>query len=430
MTRRLAGTIALTIVLVAGLALAASPATAGAQQPTYPSGSEVPSGTPTQTLVSPAPSDPDQVVLVQEGEGEGDLTGGFLDWGVKSSFRSYIVGPIAQGTITLEGGASRNANGTFRFPLVVEPEPVGSFDPSTGAVEATFAGSVSFKGHCNHAGSVGECLLQLSVSDIRIETTPTGGNLIADVVSVPLEGDISNPGSGAEPVTYDDIVLATLDLSKVSPVAAEVDGHQGAAWLNVPTALGPDGGPIFEGFYNVGTPLDPVSFTLGLTEEVDLPEPPPTDEEEVGVVLDKSTVAVGGTLTASGEGFTAGEQVEVWVHSTPIWVGTAVADASGVVSYTFAVPSEVPPGVHQVELRGISSGLSLWSGDFTVTAAESTGGTGTTGTPTAGKGTLPNTGPGDLEGPLAAAGLALLLFGTVLLVSSRRMRRPGTTKPA
>ena len=35
-----------------------------------------------------------------------DVTSGGLDWGVKASFRSYVAGPIAQGSITLGGGAT------------------------------------------------------------------------------------------------------------------------------------------------------------------------------------------------------------------------------------------------------------------------------------------------------------------------------------
>ncbi len=66
----------------------------------------------------------------------------------------------------------------------------------------------------------------------------------------------------------------------------------------------------------------------------------------------------GVTVTASG--FGPGEQAEVTVHSTPRLLGTAAASTSGVVSYRFVVPTDLPSGSHTLVLRG-STRTSLFA---------------------------------------------------------------------
>src|SRR5262249_44731315 len=68
------------------------------------------------------------------------VQGGALDWGIKASFRSYITGPIAHGAMSATGGASQNADGTFRFPV----SGGGSYDSATGALTLSFSGGVHF----------------------------------------------------------------------------------------------------------------------------------------------------------------------------------------------------------------------------------------------------------------------------------------------
>jgi hypothetical protein len=94
-------------------------------------------------------------------------------------------------------------------------------------------------------------------------------------------------------------------------------------------------------------PVDVVPVDPG-SEDPD-PEPKPDDSP--------STIAgdpvPGGTLTASLTGFAAGSSVDVWLHSTPLPLGTVVADASGVAHVTFVVPREFR-GEHRVEGIGFA----------------------------------------------------------------------------
>ena len=148
--------------------------------------------------------------------------------------------------------------------------------------------------------------------------------------------------------------------------------------------------------------------------------------------LSSASVHVGQSQTATGAGFLAGERVQAVIHSTPVTVGTAKADALGVVNVRYAVAASVPAGAHTVTLTGLTSGLSA-SQPLTVVAAApsgtatgspvapsssgSVGGVSTSTTPSTG--VLANSGRDDrtttalgVIGALAVAvGAGLLLLG-------------------
>ena len=57
--------------------------------------------------------------------GASKVTSGSLTWGIRTSFTSYLRGPIAKGSWQLSGGANWNGS-AFTFPLTS-----GSYDPAT-----------------------------------------------------------------------------------------------------------------------------------------------------------------------------------------------------------------------------------------------------------------------------------------------------------
>ncbi|WP_327635443.1 HtaA domain-containing protein [Kribbella sp. NBC_00482] len=200
---------------------------------------------------------------------------GMLDWGLKASFRSYIEGNIAHGSITMLSPATRNTNGTFRFA-----EGAGT------ATQVGFAGGVYFKGHETQPGNP---LLEVTVRDIRVGLNGSTGKLIADVISKALDtGQLT---------TYDDVELADVDFA-THPVVVE---NGVAHVVGAPATLTEAGVPAFAGFYSAGTALDPISFSVKLTS-------PPTwqpklellraDGQPLGVVP-----AAGVTATVRGSGF-------------------------------------------------------------------------------------------------------------------------------
>lgn len=165
-------------------------------------------------------------------------TGAGLDWGIKESLRTYIVGPIAHGSIALSGGATPNPDGTFRFGLVA-----GVFDANDNSTVVQFAGTVRMQGH--------EGALDLTVADPRIEITAQHARLFADLRSRSLvTGNL---------VDYGEVLFATLALDGVDPVVG--GAPETTSWSAVPVFLAPAATPAFMDEYAVGTEIDPLSFS-------------------------------------------------------------------------------------------------------------------------------------------------------------------------
>ncbi|MGO7983483.1 hypothetical protein ACC691_37170, partial [Rhizobium johnstonii] len=80
------------------------------------------------------------------------------------------------------------------------------------------------------------------------------------------------------------------------------------------------------------------------------------------------TVVAGGEFVVNGAGFTPGDDLGVWLHSTPVLLGTAVVGSDGTVSYTVTIPANTPAGVHHIVFVN-KNGVEYTSADITVTAA-------------------------------------------------------------
>ncbi|MFI9744124.1 HtaA domain-containing protein [Streptomyces sp. NPDC052494] len=170
------------------------------------------------------------------------VQGGRLDWGIKSSFQSYVTGPIAQGSWGLTGGAATVGGSQFRFHSAQ-----GSYDPATGAFEAAFTGGVHFTGH-RKADGTNE--LDLTISRPRVAVQGGRGTLYADMAS-------KAKGSGRMSVTAQ-VPLATLNLAGIDMRG----GGSPVALTGVPATLTAQGAAAFAGYYPAGTQLDPISLTV------------------------------------------------------------------------------------------------------------------------------------------------------------------------
>jgi hypothetical protein len=287
---------------------------------------------------------------------------------------------VAAGAVSTGSGATSNADGSYRFPL-----DSGTYRDADD-LDARFEGSVRFTGH--------DGALDLTFSDPRVAIDGSHGTLTVDAT----DGDQAHPG----------VLLADLDLAGV---AAARDGDQ-LVLAGVPATLTAQGAPTFGGFYQAGDALDPLTLRLAIDDADDLPPATSTtaggtSTTAAGAVgcLDRASVAAGGSIAVCGDGFLAGEQVQVFLHSDPLFVTVLTADASGRASATVTIPAAAPSGSHRLELRGVSPGRSLMSSPITVTAA---GGSG-----------LPRTG----AAPLELARWALLLVGVGLLAMGRVQQR-------
>ncbi|MFJ4822159.1 HtaA domain-containing protein [Streptomyces bacillaris] len=187
------------------------------------------------------------------------VQGGRLDWGIKSSFQSYVTGPIAQGSWSLTGGAATVGGSQFRFHSAN-----GSYDPATGAFSSAFSGGVHFTGHKKADGS-NELDLVISRPTIRI--SGGSGTLFADMVSKERgTGKVSNRSQ---------VPLATLGLGGINMKG----GSTPIALSNVPTTLTAQGATAFAGYYTAGTPLDPISLSVDTKAPAE-PKPAPSEKKD------------------------------------------------------------------------------------------------------------------------------------------------------
>lgn len=187
---------------------------------------------------------------------ERTVSGGRLDWGVRSSFLTYVTGPIAQGSWGLSGGAGTVGNSQFRFHSAT-----GGYDPATGAVSAAYSGGVRFQGHFDEQG-VPE--LDLTISNPSVRVNGASGTLYADIRSTARGSGQVNEAGG--------VALASLDLSGV-----DLRGGSRISVTGAPATLTTDGATAFAGYYAAGDPLDPVTFTADTLDPAPDPAEPAPD---------------------------------------------------------------------------------------------------------------------------------------------------------
>ncbi|SEJ52374.1 HtaA domain-containing protein [Demequina mangrovi] len=265
-------------------------------------------------------------------------TVGRLTWGVDAGFRSYVTGPIAQGSISVTG-ASASA-GTFTFL-----QSGGNADAAAQTGTAAYAGAVTFTGHHGE--------LDLTVANPRVRLGATGGTLSVEVDGVRVD-------------------FATLHLASGSRTT--LDGA--VRWANVPATLTSAGARAFDGFYPAGRSLDPVTFTVGTGSTTtvsrtttvvasaataasstdDVPETPPAT---TGITLDDATLEAllrGEVVTLEVGGFAPDETgIRVVIYSTPTVLADGLAaDAAGVVTWTGALPGSLA-GTHTLTFQGSES---------------------------------------------------------------------------
>ncbi|MFF1414117.1 HtaA domain-containing protein [Streptomyces sp. NPDC058289] len=188
------------------------------------------------------------------------VEGGRLDWGIKSSFQSYVTGPVAKGGFKLKGGAATAGGSLFRFHSAS-----GSYDPDSGSLEASFSGGVTFQGHQKADGTYE---LDMSVSRPTVKISGGSGTLYVDVSSKAKEG-------GAV-TTASQVPFAKLGLGGVNMKG----GGSPVALTNVPATLTDQGAKAFAGYYAAGAQLDPVSLSVDVkaaaAEQPASPAPSPS----------------------------------------------------------------------------------------------------------------------------------------------------------
>jgi len=245
-----------------------------------------------------------------------------LDWGVKKSFRDYITGPIAHGSVTAAGVTDNN--GIYNFPY----KTGGSFDATTGLGTALYSGSLHFYGHDGQ--------LDITFSDPSIRVTgPKTGTL-----AVKVDGGAA-------------VTIATLDLSAATATSTATS----ASFAGASATLTEAGGVAFGGFYPAGTALDAVTFTIDTTVPVD-----PTVPVEPEVPLPPVVQATSLALSANPATLTAGGSTTLAAQVAPVTAGTVTFAAGTTVLGTVAVSST---GGASFTVDNLPVGVSEFSATFT-----------------------------------------------------------------
>jgi LPXTG-motif cell wall-anchored protein len=122
----------------------------------------------------------------------------------------------------------------------------------------------------------------------------------------------------------------------------------------------------------------------------------------------------GGTITIDGTGFPTGAEVAFELHSDPIALGSATADALGALHLDATIPASVAAGSHSVV--ALVGGVQLMSAAVQIAAPPGSGGPGSGpgSSPGVGGGVLAQTGA-DSGGAVLAASAVLLGLGLVML---------------
>ncbi|MEV0647561.1 HtaA domain-containing protein [Phytomonospora sp. NPDC050363] len=190
------------------------------------------------------------------------VSGGRLDWGLKTSFQNYITGPIAKGEYRLTGGAATAGSNRFRFHSAT-----GAYDPGSGDFTAGYSGGVRFTGHKKEGG---DYELDLLIANPKVEIAGGGGTLYVDVTT---------PAGTSHGVAFADLGVGGLDTS---------GGTTRMELSDIPATLTAQGAKSFAGYYEAGTELDPLSLTADMS--ADKPDTKPStkagDGEFSGAAVD------------------------------------------------------------------------------------------------------------------------------------------------
>ncbi|MEV7424646.1 HtaA domain-containing protein [Streptomyces sp. NPDC091212] len=253
---------------------------------TTPPGTSSPS--PTSGTPTPTPTGPTGSVSPSSPAAEdGAIVDGNLDWGLKESFRSYVVGPIAQGKVELGDGATQSG-AAYRFP-----KGTGDFDPDAQTLDAAFGGKVRFVGH----ETDGEYLLDLNLSGLEVKVKDGKGVLYADISTKDMTTHKVTTSTG--------VPFATLDIP-----SGDLTAKDGVLTLDaVPATLTADGAKAFSGMYTGGTALDALTLAVSLDDDATLPTTGGTSGGSTGG-------STGGTGTTGGSGTAGGGTVGGTTGST------------------------------------------------------------------------------------------------------------------
>jgi LPXTG-motif cell wall-anchored protein len=135
------------------------------------------------------------------------------------------------------------------------------------------------------------------------------------------------------------------------------------------------------------------------------------------LTISDTTPCVGQTVTIEGRSFAPGGTVTVVLNSDPVTLGSATADAAGVIALQATIPEGTQLGAHTLVATGPAPNGQTLSLSLAIRVVADCGGASTTAA-----GTLPRTGD-DTSIPLAKIGLGLAAAGGVIAALAAKRRK-------
>ncbi|HEX4444877.1 MAG TPA: hypothetical protein VHZ81_15005 [Galbitalea sp.] len=139
-----------------------------------------------------------------------------------------------------------------------------------------------------------------------------------------------------------------------------------------------DVGHYIDGGMSPLSNVETVTFAASITPS-DLTPGDTTPNWSFTVSGDLTDLHPGDTITISGQGLPAGTSLDSVLHSIPTDLGTVVAAGDGTFTQTVAIPQDVIPGAHTIQVTASGPGLvpTTKQQAVTITAVPTSGGTTT-----------------------------------------------------
>jgi hypothetical protein len=186
------------------------------------------------------------------------VTSGVADWGVRASWRGYVLSPPV-GSISVSGGAT--ASGPLSSPATIFGFPSAGGSYTKGLYGASDRLVLNTQGAVSFA-KPGHCIMDLTFSDVAVTIDGANSSIALDSTAdvnggAPPACAVDNP-----PVGVTDVIFAKLDLSAETPTYSS-DGKT-ITWSAIPGSLTAAGAAMFGGMLKEGAALDPITITVGI----------------------------------------------------------------------------------------------------------------------------------------------------------------------
>jgi len=144
------------------------------------------------------------------------------------------------------------------------------------------------------------------------------------------------------------------------------------------------------------------------------------------LTISDATPSPGETITLTGQTFQAGSTVTLTLHSEPVVLGSATADAAGKMALQATIPSDTPLGSHTITADGTAPDGSPLSLSVSLTVVPAQGGGNAQGNQGGNQGgnsgNLPRTGS-EWTLFLAKLGIGLAAAGGVFVAIAAKRRK-------